>query len=725
MAVTLSLFAGAGAQFFDNNGNALSGGKIYTYAAGTTTPQATYTSNSESAFHTNPIILDAAGRVPSGGEIWLTLGVGYKFVLRTSTDVLIATYDNIPSSAQPPAANDADSIMYEQGYTVTAGSFIPGKIYRIASVGTTNFTLIGATNNTVGTHFIATGVGTGTGTAQLSQTVETKLQEFISVKDFGAVGDGVVDDIAAINAAIAYAKVTANVKGIYFPTGNYRITNSIDARGNFENGLELWGFRATITTTGNFPALKLNGRVPDTPPEVRMKAYVHGFVFQGPGKANTSAVGIEVQRGASVVVKDCQMYDYYRGLYCFGNLISNYENLYIGRCFIGIEATPDGIEFAPNDLHFTNCQVVGNDKILRAINFPNGAMTFIGCELEGNNLSGTVSDGVRVIEFFNAGKVTLQGCHIEENPGQYNIYFDSNNGNHLNIIGCEIIPGDSCGNALFMANTTGNPNLFVVGSRITNNDTGLGQKQIFLSTGAKALIVGPFSGNLSGDVSNTVLIRDGKVGANGVLSAFAAFRAVGSAGVSYDAEGFFRWVDSAQNRLGYIGPNGIRKDANTEYTIGANNQADVSLRRLGTATFEPAVDNTYNLGTGGLRWKEIFAANGTINTSDGTEKQVRQLGIDEAVLRAWGKVNFAQFKWNAAVEEKGENARWHFGVIDPFAYGLLCYNEWQDHYTDVLDEHGVPTGEQVLSIKAGARYGIRYEEALVLECAYLRNKMEG
>jgi hypothetical protein len=205
----------------------LSGGKIYTYQAGTTTPLAVYTSNAESAFHTNPIILDSAGRVPSGGEIWLQLGIGYKFVLRTSTDVLIATYDNIPSSAQPPAANDADSIMYEQGYTVTAGSFVVGKIYRIASVGTTDFTLIGATNNTVGTHFIATGVGTGTGTAELSQTVETKLRETVSVKDFGAVGDGVADDTVEIQAAL-----DSGADAVYFPSGTYNISASLDVSSN-------------------------------------------------------------------------------------------------------------------------------------------------------------------------------------------------------------------------------------------------------------------------------------------------------------------------------------------------------------------------------------------------------------------------------------------------------------------------------------------------------------
>jgi hypothetical protein len=96
-AVSLSIFGGVGAQFFDNNGVPLSGGKIYTYEAGTTTPLATYTSSSGSTAHTNPIILNSAGRVPSGGEIWIQLRL-YKFTLETSTGVLIATYDNVGSS---------------------------------------------------------------------------------------------------------------------------------------------------------------------------------------------------------------------------------------------------------------------------------------------------------------------------------------------------------------------------------------------------------------------------------------------------------------------------------------------------------------------------------------------------------------------------------------------------------------------------------------------------
>ena len=93
MAVFLSPVGGAAAQFFTNNGVILSGGKLYTYAAGTTTPQVTYTSSSGNTNHTNPIILDSAGRVP-GGEIWLSASP-YKFLIKDSNDVLIGTYDNI------------------------------------------------------------------------------------------------------------------------------------------------------------------------------------------------------------------------------------------------------------------------------------------------------------------------------------------------------------------------------------------------------------------------------------------------------------------------------------------------------------------------------------------------------------------------------------------------------------------------------------------------------
>jgi hypothetical protein len=93
MSVFLSPLAGAGWQFFSNTGQPLAGGQIYTYSAGTSSPLATYTSISGNIANTNPIVLDANGRVPN--EVWLTVGAAYKFALFDASNVQIGTYDNI------------------------------------------------------------------------------------------------------------------------------------------------------------------------------------------------------------------------------------------------------------------------------------------------------------------------------------------------------------------------------------------------------------------------------------------------------------------------------------------------------------------------------------------------------------------------------------------------------------------------------------------------------
>jgi hypothetical protein len=92
MSVNLSPI-GNGFQFFTTTGLPLNGGFIYTYQAGSTTPQATYTDSAGTIANTNPIQLGTDGRPPQ--EIWLTAGSNYKFVLTDSSLVTIATYDNL------------------------------------------------------------------------------------------------------------------------------------------------------------------------------------------------------------------------------------------------------------------------------------------------------------------------------------------------------------------------------------------------------------------------------------------------------------------------------------------------------------------------------------------------------------------------------------------------------------------------------------------------------
>jgi hypothetical protein len=122
-------------QFFDANGAPLVGGKLYTYAAGTTTPLASYTDSTGNTANTNPIILDSRGEA----NVWIS-GAIYKFALYSATNVLIWTVDNInggtfASNADGDGTTTAFSVVngftaiYINGvyqnrntYTVTSGT---------------------------------------------------------------------------------------------------------------------------------------------------------------------------------------------------------------------------------------------------------------------------------------------------------------------------------------------------------------------------------------------------------------------------------------------------------------------------------------------------------------------------------------------------------------------------------------------------------------------------
>lgn len=149
--VYLSAFGGVGAQFFDNSGNVLTGGLIYSYLAGSTTPAPVYTTSAGNVAHSNPIVLDAAGRVPSGGEIWQPAGINYKFELKTSSGVTLSTLDNVGTIATGSATI--------QNFTGTGSQ--------------TNFTLSFAPINENATNVFINGVYQQKNTYSLSSTTLT------------------------------------------------------------------------------------------------------------------------------------------------------------------------------------------------------------------------------------------------------------------------------------------------------------------------------------------------------------------------------------------------------------------------------------------------------------------------------------------------------------------------------------------------------------------------
>ena len=78
-------------QAFDLNGDPLSGGLLYTYITGTSTPKATYTDATGNSLNTNPVELDSRGEA----NVWILLDGNYRFKLHTAADALIYTVDGI------------------------------------------------------------------------------------------------------------------------------------------------------------------------------------------------------------------------------------------------------------------------------------------------------------------------------------------------------------------------------------------------------------------------------------------------------------------------------------------------------------------------------------------------------------------------------------------------------------------------------------------------------
>jgi len=320
--VNFSSFAGAGAQFFDNNGIPLAGGFLYTYSAGTTTQIATYTSYLGTVANSNPIVLDASGRVPN--EIWLITGSTYKFVLQNSAGSQIGSWDNIP------AINDFSSIYASL----------------IASNGSTLITY------------------TANQTGAVSETIQAKLQQKIHVKDFGAVGDGTTDDTVAIRNAL-----NSGVGTVYFGdnTSQYRITSLITPTNTALT--KIYG-KASILV--DFPSLSTNTFCIDFSTN-SIPVEVEGLTFKPKTTNQTGTAswwngsftyaykqyqaGLHLTQGSKVY--NCNFLNFdYCPLYIQGTTSFVQTNVTIvENCFISQNANTSFTGYLLNNLIFTNNNV--------------------------------------------------------------------------------------------------------------------------------------------------------------------------------------------------------------------------------------------------------------------------------------------------------------------------------------------------------------------------------
>ena len=199
--------------------------------------------------------------------------------------------------------------------------------------------------------------------------------------------------------------------------------------------------------------------------------------------------------------------------------------------------------------------------------------------------------------------------------------------------------------------------------------------------------------------------------------------------IEYNRDGYNKSYISSRNYAGEIHKN---------FTVGLRVPND-DIRSI---DFLPSVNDAINLGTSTNKWKDIYATNAAINTSDRNAKQDIAV-IDDNILEAWNNVTLVSFKFKDAVEKKGDGARIHMGYIaqdikeelnkygiDACKYGLFCYNSWdaqeeKSHEEERTDEEGNIKTVKVIDTparEAGETFGLRYIECLVVECAYLRKK---
>lgn len=223
------------AQFFDTNGLPLNGGKLYTYAAGTTTPKATYTTAAGTVANANPVILDSSGRAT------IFLNGSYKFTLKTSADVLVEETDNITAFSTQSSTVDNIIANFTEDVVVAGDSII---FSDVSDGGTTKrdtvqgvLDLVAATSTSFSpTIRGTTTAGTGTYTLQSGSYVRLNKLVFFELQVSwtnltGAAGTLAIGNLPITNGSL-YSPVTiitngvtsiagSIIRGWVFPSNNY------------------------------------------------------------------------------------------------------------------------------------------------------------------------------------------------------------------------------------------------------------------------------------------------------------------------------------------------------------------------------------------------------------------------------------------------------------------------------------------------------------------------
>ena len=530
-------------------------------------------------------------------------------------------------------------------------------------------------------------------TGAISRTVASKLSDRVSIKDFGAVGDNITDDTAAIQAALNSGYPLFMPRGIYKCTAPLTSANkNVSIIGASKKFCELMFY----TTTGG---LNFSFNVAPTTNIPQSVELVDFTVKLSNTKTGANGIGVNLAwtnyppepRESCYVKINILCNNAFTGSFLTGLQILNcFQSFFTDMYIIGFAAGTGVIVDSCIGAHFIKCDIEG---------FTTGfevAATVQGCQ------------GVIVTNctLYNHTIGMVIGSAIAVNISDTYISGDTNT----------IIINGSLSQSLFTNNL-----LYINGAggvgMILNNTLACGFSNMVIEAVNAAYLTSTLVHIASTSQQNKFTSVAFAAGSLGILIDSGAADTMFIGGM---VDCVTQITDNEASTR-YAGVS-YRAAGTTMFGYGAKKISMNSTQILCGSSFLPAIDNSYTLGQTTLRWSTIYAGTGAINTSDKRAKtDIQSLNEAELATAKILKGLIKKFKYIDAINSKGDNARIHVGVIaqevetafisngiDPNSYGLLCYDEWPE-ILEVVDENG-----KVITpySPAGNQYGVRYDELL-------------